>query len=204
MTRTRAATDSPAIRRIAIKYGLLSPLLATGLVLSLGVARADVLRLTSPAIPDDGTLAIKNACSDKQRSPNCVGQNVSPPLAWSGAPEATKSFALLLFDPEGRPPAGVSHMVLYGIPASVTGFAEGELSQPSDKFVGGKSTMGKAVYFGPGTPPNTDWHHYTWTLIATDLDPKALPPGLTREQLAAALKDHIKGSAGLITRFKHP
>jgi hypothetical protein len=47
-----------------------------------------------------------------------------------------------------------SHMVVYGIPASVTGFAEGELSQPSDKFVGGKSTMEKAVYFGPGTPPD--------------------------------------------------
>jgi phosphatidylethanolamine-binding protein (PEBP) family uncharacterized protein len=95
-------------------------------------------------------------------------------------------------------------MVVYGIPASVAGFAEGELSQPSDRFVGGKSTMEKAVYFGPGTPPNTDWHHYTWTLIATDLDPKALQPGLTREELAAALKDHVKGSAGLVTRFKHP
>ena len=64
-------------------------------------------------------------------------------------------------------------------------------------------TMEKSVYFGPGTPPNTDWHHYTWTLVATDLDPKALQPGLTREELAAALKDHVKGSAGLITRFKH-
>ena len=40
-------------------------------------------------------------------------------------------------------------------------------------------------------------------LIATDLDPKALQPGLTREELAAALKDHVKGSAGLVTRFKH-
>lgn len=95
-------------------------------------------------------------------------------------------------------------MVVYGIPADIKGFAEGELGQPSDKFVGGKSTMGKSVYFGPGTPPNTDWHHYTWTLVATDLDPKALQPGLTREELAAALKDHVKGSAGLITRFKHP
>jgi Raf kinase inhibitor-like YbhB/YbcL family protein len=203
MTRTRAANDS-SIKRIAIKYGLLSPLLASGLVLSLGVARADVLRLTSPAIPDDGTLAMKNACSDKQRSPNCVGENVSPPLAWSGAPEGTKSFALLLFDPEAGAPAGVSHMVVYGIPASVTGFAEGELSQPSDRFVGGKSTMGKAVYFGPGTPPNTDWHHYTWTVIATDLDPKALPPGLTRDELFAKLDGHTKGSAGLIGLFKHP
>ncbi len=64
--------------------------------------------------------------------------------------------------------------------------------------------MEKAVYFGPGTPPNTDWHHYTWTLVATDLDPKTLQPGLTREELAAALKDHVKGSAGLVTRFKHP
>lgn len=141
--------------------------------------------LTSSAIADNGTLAIKNACSDKQRSPNCVGENISPPLAWSGVPAGTKSFALLLFDPEGGAPAGVSHMVVYGIPPSVTGFAEGELSQPSDKFVGGKSTMGKAVYFGPGTPPNTDCHHYTWTLVATDLEPKALQPGLTREELAA-------------------
>jgi Raf kinase inhibitor-like YbhB/YbcL family protein len=165
---------------------------------------ADVLTLTSPQIEDNGTLAVKNACNDKQRSPNCVGENISPPLAWSGVPDGTKSFALLLFDPEGRAPQGVSHMVLYGIPADVKGFAEGELSQPSDKFVGGKSTMDRAVYFGPGTPPGTDWHHYTWTLIATDLDPKALPPGLTREELVPALKDHVKGSAGLITRFKHP
>ena len=60
---------------------------------------ADAFTLTSSAVPDNGTLAIKNACSDKQRSPNCVGENISPPLAWSGVPEGTKSFALLLFDP---------------------------------------------------------------------------------------------------------
>jgi Raf kinase inhibitor-like YbhB/YbcL family protein len=174
-------------------------------VSAVPVARAaDVFTLTSPAVQDNGTLATKNACSDKQRSPNCVGENISPPLAWSNAPDGTKSFALLLFDPEGRAPAGVSHMVVYGIPADVKGFSEGELSKPSDKFVGGKNLMGTGTYFGPGTPPNTDWHHYTFTLVATDLDPKALQPGLTREELAAALKDHVKGSAGLVTRFRHP
>jgi Raf kinase inhibitor-like YbhB/YbcL family protein len=150
------------------------------------------------------TLATKNACSDTQRSPNCVGENISPPLAWSDPPDGTKSFALLLFDPEGRAPAGVSHMVVYGIPADVKGFAEGELSKPSDKFVGGKNLMGVGIYFGPGTPPNTDWHHHTFTLVATDPDPQALQPGMTREELAAALKDHVKGSAGLVTRFRHP
>ena len=165
---------------------------------------ADVFTLSSPAVQDNGALATKNACSDKQRSPNCVDENISPPLAWSNAPEGTKSFALLLLDTEGRAPTGVSHMVVYGIPADVTGFAEGELSKPSEKFVGGKNLMGIGTYFGPGTPQNVDWHHYTFTLVATDLDPKALQPGLTREELAAALQNHVKGSAGLVTRFKHP
>src|ERR1700731_446063 len=192
-----------------MKHGAASLLVLGGFVLSSlatvpGAKAAGVLTLTSSALQDNGTLAIKNDCSDKQGGPNCVGENISPPLAWSNAPDGTKSFALLLFDPEGRAPAGVSHMVVYGIPADVKGFAEGELSKPSDKFVGGKSTMNQAIYTGPGTPPNTDWHHYTWTIVATDLDPKALQPGMTREELAAALKDHVKGSAGLVTRFRHP
>ena len=174
-------------------------------LLAVPVARAaDVFMLSSSAVQDNGILATKNACSDKQRTPNCVGENTSPPLAWSNVPDGTKSFALLMFDPEGRAPAGVSHMVVYGIPADVKGFAEGELSKPFDKFVGGKNLMGVGIYFGPGTPPNTDWHHYTFTLVATDLDPKALQAGMTREELVDALKDHVKGSAGLVTRFKHP
>jgi len=196
-----------------MKYGIGRLLSAAGgmvlLLSAAGPATADVLTLTSSALEDNGQLAVKNACADKQRSPNCVGENISPPLAWTGVPEGTKSFALLLFDPEGRAPAGVSHMVVYGIPADVKGFAEGELSKPSEKFVGGKSLMNQPTYWGPGTPPGTDWHHYTFTLVATDLDPKALEPGMTREELAAALgagtpTSHVKGSAGLVTRFKHP
>src|SRR6516225_11120144 len=127
------------------------------LLLAPTARAADVLTLSSPAIQDNGTLATKNACSDKQRTPNCVGENISPPLAWSNVPDGTKSFALVLVDPEGRAPAGVSHMVVYGIPAGVQGFVEGELSKPSDKFVGGKSTMNQGVYFGAGPPPNVDW-----------------------------------------------
>src|SRR6201997_2994819 len=186
-----------------MKYALGSLLFAGAVALSFGAARADVLLLTSSALKDNDQLAVKNACADKQRSPNCVGENVSPPLAWAGAPDGTKSFALVFIDPEGRAPAGVTHMVVYGIPADVKGFAEGDLSKASDKFVGGKNLMGVGIYFGPGMPPNTDWHHYTWTIVATDLDPKALQPGLTREELAAALKDHVKGAAGLIGRFRH-
>lgn len=169
-------------------------------------AELEVFTLTSPAFKDNDVLAPKFSCGDKQ-NPNCVGENISPPFAWANPPAGTKSYALLMHDPEGRAPAGVEHMVIYGIAADVKGFAEGELSKPSDKFVGGKSTMNLGIYRGPGTPPNTDWHHYTFTLIATDLDPKALTPGMTREELTAALKGHIKGPgsvAGLIGRFRHP
>src|SRR5215470_15534054 len=81
-----------------MKYALGSLLFAGALALSFGAARADVLVLTSSALKDNDQLAIKNACADKQRSPNCIGENISPPLAWSGAPEGTKSFAIVMLD----------------------------------------------------------------------------------------------------------
>src|ERR1700740_2214099 len=87
-----------------MKYALGSLLFAGALALSFGAVRADVLVLTSSALKDNDQLAVKNACADKQRSPNCVGENISPPLAWSGAPEGTKSFAIVMLDPEGRAP----------------------------------------------------------------------------------------------------
>jgi Raf kinase inhibitor-like YbhB/YbcL family protein len=190
-----------------VKQGFGNLLVAVGFILALSgaghaAAAAAPFKLTSPAYEDNAVLAAKNAGNNKA-SPNCVGDNVSPPLAWSNPPAGTNSFALVMVDPEGRGGLGVVHMVTYGIPATATGFAEGELSTPSDKYVGGKSTMGKATYFGPCTPPG-DYHHYTLTLMATDLDPKVLQPGMTREELFAALKGHTKGAAGLILRFTHP
>ena len=85
---------------------------------------AEPFTLSSSSFKDGERLAVKNAGNNKT-NPNCVGENVSPPLAWANPPEGTKSYALLMFDPEGRNGLGVSHWVAYGIPASVTGFAEG-------------------------------------------------------------------------------
>jgi Raf kinase inhibitor-like YbhB/YbcL family protein len=161
-----------------------------------------VFTLTSPSFKDGERLAVKNAGNNKS-NPNCVGENVSPALSWSNPPEGTKSFAILMFDPEGRPPGGVSHWVAYGIPASVTGFAEGEVSKPSDKYVGGTSLMKLANYFGPCTPPGPQ-HHYTFTLMATDLEPTALAAGMTRDELIKALDGHVKRATGLIGTFSKP
>jgi Raf kinase inhibitor-like YbhB/YbcL family protein len=174
------------------------------------VQAADPFTLTSTTFKDGQMMPRKVAASTaNMSSPNCVGDNVSPQLSWTGVPEGTKSFAILMEDPESRGGNGVHHWVAYGIPASVTSFAEGEVSKPSDKYVGGKSTLGVGTYFGPCTPPGTP-HHYTFIVVATDFDPTELPPGLTREELLAKIvppapaKSHAKGSAGLVGLFVKP
>jgi Raf kinase inhibitor-like YbhB/YbcL family protein len=184
------------------KIGWIFVVALTALLGSHEAFAAGVFTLTSSGFKDGERLPQKFAGNNKS-NPNCVGENVSPELTIANPPEGTKSFALLMFDPEGRPPGGVSHFVAYGIPASVTSFAEGELSKPGDKFVGGQSLMKLATYFGPCTPPGAP-HHYTFTLIATDLDPKELKEGMTRDEVIKALDGHAKGATGLIGTFSHP
>jgi Raf kinase inhibitor-like YbhB/YbcL family protein len=161
-----------------------------------------IFTLSSPSFQDGERLATKNAGNNKQ-NPNCVGENISPALSLSNPPEGTKGYVLRIFDPEGRPPGGVSHWVAYAIPASVTGFAEGEVSKESDKYVGGKGTAGLSHDTGPCTPPGPP-HHYTFTLVATDLDPKALQPGMTREEVIKAVTGHAEGATGLSGIFSKP
>jgi hypothetical protein len=166
-------------------------------------ARAQgVFTLSSPDFKDGERLALKNAGNNKA-NPNCLGENVSPTFAWANPPAGTKSYALMMFDPEGRPPGGVSHWVAYGIPVAVTGFAEGEVSKPSEKYVGGLGTAKLSNYTGPCTPAGP-LHHYTFTLIATDLELTALQPGLTRDELIKALDGHAKQATGLIGTFSKP
>lgn len=194
-----------------MKYGLRPFLAAVGIAALLGTGQpsraAEPFTLLSSAYQDNAMLDVKNAGNAKE-VPSCPADagNVSPPLTWANAPDTTKSFALTMVDQEGGGGAGFVHMVVYGIPASATGFAEGELSQPSDKFIGGKNFRGMTTYFGPCPPAVVGTHHFALVLMATDLDPKdpALKPGMTRDELLATLKGHVKGTAGLILRFKHP
>jgi Raf kinase inhibitor-like YbhB/YbcL family protein len=160
----------------------------------------------------DGKMMPKKMANSKANAPtnaNCVGDNVSPELSWSNVPDGTKSLVLLMIDPEGRGGAGVNHWVAYGIQPTVTGFAEGATSKQTEDFVGGKSTQGVGFYSGPCTPPSTTPHHYTFVLIATDIDAKELPPGLTKDEVTAKIAPsgppvHAKGSAGLVGLFVNP
>lgn len=178
--------------------------LAVAVVMAGSVAgqAAELFSLTSSSFKEGAYLPKKHSNNSKG-NPNCVGDNVSPQLSWANAPAGTTSFALIVFDPDARNGLGVDQWIAYGIPASMTAFAEGETSQASDKYVGGKGTAGVGTYQGPCTPAGPP-HHYIFTLIATDLDAKALPAGLTKAELLAKLNGHAKGATSLLGMFKNP
>ena len=118
------------------------------------------------------------------------GANVSPPLSWSGAPEGTKSFALLVEDPDAPSPRNPRpkpwvHWVLYDIPAGVTSLAEGQSSGTQ-----GKNDFGEPAYGGPMPPPGSGTHRYFFKVYALDKELK-LPAGATRDQVLAAMQGHI-------------
>jgi Raf kinase inhibitor-like YbhB/YbcL family protein len=159
-------------------------------------------RLTSPGSFDNAMLAPKNA-GNFAKNPNCTGQNVSPPLAWSNVPDKTRSFALIWDDQAGRAGLGVSHAVIYGIPANVTSFNEGELggAPAAGRFVAGKNTLGMH-WLGPCSPKGNAPQHYVLTLIATTVEPGELQAGLTKPELLKALEGgKALRAASLVFRF---
>lgn len=163
---------------------------------------ATAFRLSSPGLADNAMLAPKNVGNNK-KNPNCIGSNVSPPLAWRNAPDKTRSFAIFMHDHAGRAGLGVAHWVAYGIPANVTSLGEGEASGPSDHIVRGKGTIGTDLYAGPCPPTGNAPQHYVFTLIATDLEPDALKTGLTETELLESLKGHNLRAASLALRYAH-
>ncbi len=175
-------------------------LLVTTLAAPAGAA--DVFTLSSADFKDGAMLA-KKVGDIPARGPNCKGDNVSPELSWSNPPEGTRSFAFTVFDPDAGYGAGFVHWVAYGITPDVTSFAGGEISQPSEKYVGGTSGKKLAAFGGPCPPPGTA-HHYLFTIVATDLDPKDLPAGLTYAELQEKLKGHRKAASSIVGTYVNP
>jgi Raf kinase inhibitor-like YbhB/YbcL family protein len=182
------------------------------LLLSLGCAGAAIalqagsghaaepFTLTSSAFADGGTVPAKYAGA-LPPDIKCGGDNNSPPLAWSNAPAATKSFAIVMYDPDGGRGTGSNHWVAYDIPPAKTSLAEGEASTPPTTWVGGKNSRGINYYFGPCGPAGDSPHHYVITLVATDIAPGELPPGLTREELLQKLRGHALAPATLVGKY---
>jgi len=156
--------------------------------------------LSSPAFADNGTMAQKYM-GKNPANPNCIGENISPPLQWHNAPVATRSYAIIMYDQEGRNGLGLLHWIVYGIDASATSLPEGAGDGERSGLVGGSNFLGKGSYYGGCPPKGTGPHHYVFTIVATDLEPNALKPGLTLPQMVDAIGSHALVAAGLVGRY---
>lgn len=177
-------------------------LFVLALVSLTGLAQAAPLfTLTSPAFADDALLPLEFA-GGAACGAGSKGGDTSPPLRWANAPSGTKSFAIVVFDPDGRRGLGTVHWVAYGIPADSTGVAQGAGSAGRTGLTEGKTSRGLAFYNGPCGPPTDSPHHYVIDVLALDLAPDALAPGLDRDGLLKAIAGHSLGPASLVVRYR--
>jgi len=122
------------------------------------------------------------------------GADMSPAIAWSGAPAKTQAFALVMDDPDA--PVGLwTHWSLYNLPPGATALPENQPKAPtlSDGSRQGKNTWGRFGYNGPSPPPGKP-HRYFFKLYALG-QPLELEAGATRQQVDAALKGKILAEA---------
>lgn len=150
------------------------------------------MKLTSPAFETHGPIPKKHTGE---------GENVSPPLTWSEAPEGAKSFAVICHDPDaplvtpdGR--YGYVHWVLYNIPASSDRLEEGTKAHTP-----GKNEKGDVGYTGPMPPAGHGLHHYFFWILALGKELE-LPEGLTLNELLERIEPHVLGMNRLVGTYE--
>ncbi len=103
-----------------------------------------------------------------------TGQNISPALHWSGAPQGVKSFALTLYDPDAPTGSGFWHWVMFNIPPDVTGLPKGAgdptTAQAPKGAIQSRTDFGPPGYGGPAPPKGDKPHRYIFTIFAVDAD----------------------------------
>jgi Raf kinase inhibitor-like YbhB/YbcL family protein len=103
----------------------------------------------------------------------CEGGNVSPSLKWKGAPPGTKSFALMVYDPDAPTGSGWWHWIMFNIPASVTSLPAGAGNpggQAPAAAVQSRTDFGAPGYGGPCPPKGDKPHRYIFTVYALKVD----------------------------------
>jgi len=156
----------------------------------MGFALSD-MQLSSSAFATGGAIP---------RAHTGEGEDVSPALSWSGAPDHGRSFALICHDPDAPlvTPGqyGYVHWVLYNIPASVS-----QLPQGCGDYTSGRNDFGNAGYGGPMPPEGHGTHHYFFWLLALDREPN-LDPGLTLWQLLEQVEPNVVAMNRLVGTYR--
>jgi hypothetical protein len=143
--------------------------------------------LTSPAFGEGQHIPPRHTCE---------GEDLSPRLEWTRVPPQTRSFALIMDDPDA-PSGTFTHWLLADIPAEAR-----ELREAEDAVgVAGRNDFGGTGWGGPCPPPKHGDHRYNFRLLALDLETTGLAAGASRADFEAAIDGHVLGEATLMGRF---
>jgi Raf kinase inhibitor-like YbhB/YbcL family protein len=159
------------------------------------VAASSSIAVSSPAFSDNSTLPEMFAAT---------GENISPPLTWEKGPKGTKSYAVIMEDPDVQQDPPFAHWLIYNIPPQ-TPYLEKAIppvAQPAkpEGALQGANDRGNIGYFGPKPPPEDPPHHYHFQVFALDkkLD---IPFGVTREELLQAMEGHVLASGNITATY---
>lgn len=146
--------------------------------------------LKSPAFENGGLIP---------REHTCDGKDVSPALFWTGVPQNAATLALIVDDPDA-PRKTFVHWVLYDVPATATGVAQGVAAAPTLPLGGthGVNDFGNLGYGGPCPPSGT--HHYAFTLYALDAR-LGLKSRATKDEVLRATQGHVLAQARLVGEY---
>ncbi|MDT7557238.1 MAG: hypothetical protein QOI68_1708 [Pseudonocardiales bacterium] len=159
--------------------------------------------LTSTDIKDGARLADQHASGVFGVT---GGEDVSPELSWSGAPEGTKSYAVTCYDPDAPTGSGFWHWAVADVPASVTELPTGAGAPGSTDLPAGALTLtndgGMKGFVGAGPPPGHGEHRYYFTVHAVDVESLGLPDSASPAYLGFNLFAHTLARATLVAVFE--
>jgi Raf kinase inhibitor-like YbhB/YbcL family protein len=147
-------------------------------------------QISTAAFPEGGIIPKLHTCE---------GADLSPALEWRGEPAGTRSFALVVDDPDA--PGGVwTHWLLFNIPASIHALAQGV--KPGATGVDGNSDFGKPGYGGPCPPRGHGPHRYFFKLYALGVDSLGIKPGAKRAEVDRAMRGHVLAEAQCMGHYE--
>jgi len=160
-------------------------------------AEDQAMHLLSPAFENGGFIPARYTCE---------GEDISPPLYWSGAPAGTKSFALIAEDPDAPDPRAPRmtwiHWVAHNIPADAEELPEGASGRAMPPgAVEGVNSWKRTGYGGPCPPPGHGDHRYYFRLYALDVESLSLPPKATWAEVEKAMVGHTLATAELMGKY---
>jgi Raf kinase inhibitor-like YbhB/YbcL family protein len=175
---------------------------AFALAVSLaGAASAGGFTLTSPDLKPGARLAEQQVF----KGFGCEGGNVSPELAWQGAPKGTRSFAVTVYDPDAPTGSGWWHWVVFNLPADASGLKKGAGDAKAGLLPAGavqsRTDFNQAGYGGPCPPVGDKPHRYQFTVYALKTDKLPLDADAPAAMVGFYLHQNMLGKAELLGRY---